>query len=101
HADNPTGRSILNNMEEVRSFFAENPNLGPDIIREGNHGLGTCRMGENPARSVVNSYGRTHDVKNIWIQDVSNFPSALGVNPQITIMTLALRGAEYLSGNFH
>ena len=62
--------------------------------------MGTCRMGENPKTSVVNSFGRSHDIENLWIEDVSVFPSALGVNPSITIMALALRGAEYLSGHF-
>ena len=99
YADNPI-KSIFTSMDDLRAFFARVPNLGPDIIREGNHGMGTCRMGENPKTSVVDSFGLTHDIGNLWIHDVSNFPSALGVNPSITIMALALRGAEYMSGNF-
>ena len=99
YADNPV-KGIFQTLEETRAFFAKHENLGPDIIREGNHGLGTCRMGEDPKTSVVNSYGRSHDIDNLWIQDVSVFPSALGVNPSITVMALALRGAEYLHGHF-
>ncbi len=100
YADNPL-KSKFESLTELRNFFDQNKNLGPDIVREGNHGLGTCRMGEDPRKSVVNSFGRSHDIKNLWIFDVSTFPGALGVNPQVTIMTLALRGAEYLDGNFH
>ena len=63
------------------------------------HTIGTCRMGNNPAASVVNPDGRAHDVPNLTILDNSVFPSALSVNPALTIMALALRGADrYLDG---
>lgn len=99
YADNPV-KGTFHSQGELSDFYSQNKNLGNDIIREGNHGLGTCRMGENSKTSVVNSFGRSHDIPNLSILDVSQFPSALGVNPQITIMALALRGAEYLDGNF-
>ena len=51
--------------------------------------MGTCRMGENPRESVVDSNGRMHHMDNMHIADGSIFPSAPGVNPQFTIMTLA------------
>jgi choline dehydrogenase-like flavoprotein len=48
------------------------------------HQMGGCRMG--PAgRSVINSRGRHHDLDNLWITDGSIFPTALGVNPQLSI----------------
>ena len=63
------------------------------------HTIGTCRMGNNPAASVVNPDGRAHDVPNLTILDNSVFPSALSVNPALTIMALALRGADrFLDG---
>ncbi|MBI2966712.1 MAG: GMC family oxidoreductase [Bacteroidetes bacterium] len=58
------------------------------------HPMGTCRMGDNPKQSVVNSYLETHDVKGLYIADASVFPSSLGVNPQVTIMALSLWCAE-------
>jgi choline dehydrogenase-like flavoprotein len=53
------------------------------------HPLGTCRMGADPRTSVVKPSGETHDVRHLYIADASVFPTALGVNPQITVMTSA------------
>lgn len=58
------------------------------------HVIGTCVMGENPADSVVNRNGQSFDVPNLYICDNSIFPSALSVNPALTIMALALRTAD-------
>jgi choline dehydrogenase-like flavoprotein len=58
------------------------------------HVIGTCRMGEDAKESVVNPFGRSHEVGNLWICDNSVFPSALAANPALTIIALALRSAE-------
>jgi len=47
------------------------------------------KMGEDPRRSVVNSRGESHQVKNLIVCDSSVFPTSCGVNPMISIMTLA------------
>ncbi len=62
----------------------------------GWHNLGTCRMGTDPRRSVVNEWGRTHDVKNLFICDGSLFASAGGVNPTSTIQALGLYVADQM-----
>ncbi len=58
------------------------------------HTIGTCRMGTNPGTSVVDPWGRSHDLPNLWISDNSTFPAALAANPALTIMALALRSAD-------
>ena len=58
------------------------------------HIIGTCRMGDDPADSVVDRDGRAHDLPNLIICDNSVFPSALSVNPALTIMALSLRTAD-------
>jgi choline dehydrogenase-like flavoprotein len=58
------------------------------------HPLGTCRMGHDPFASVVDPTHETHDVHNLFVCDGSVVPGSLGVNPQLTIMALALRAAE-------
>ncbi len=58
------------------------------------HIIGTCRMGHSPADSVIDDSGRSHDISNLFISDNSTFPSALAVNPALTIMALALRTAD-------
>jgi choline dehydrogenase-like flavoprotein len=60
------------------------------------HPLGTCRMGVDPARSCVGPDGEAHDTEGLFVADGSAIPSSLGVNPQLTIMALALRTAEHV-----
>ena len=73
-----------------------------DIVTEaplrmaGWHLLGTARMGSDPERSVVNEWGRSHDVKNLFIVDGSVFVTAGGVNPTSTIQAVALYVADQI-----
>ena len=60
------------------------------------HPLGTCRMGDDPDKSVVNRWGACHDVEGLYICDGSVFPSSAAVNPALTIMALASRTAHHL-----
>jgi len=64
------------------------------------HEVGTCRMGKNPKTSVTNAYGQTHDIKNLFIADGGLFTQSSEKSPTVTIMALALRGADYLSEQF-
>ncbi|MEU1942590.1 GMC family oxidoreductase [Streptomyces sp. NPDC020125] len=70
------------------------------VVREsGWHLLGTARMGTDPATSVVDEYGRAHDVPNLFIIDGSVFVTSTGVNPTATIMAVALRAMRHLADN--
>ncbi len=61
------------------------------------HNLGTCRMGANAKDSVCNSFGQTHDIKNLFISDGSQFTTGAAENPTLTIVTLAIRQADYIA----
>ncbi len=61
------------------------------------HNLGTCRMGASARDSVCNGNGQTHDVKNLFISDGSQFTTGGAENPTLTIVTLAIRQAEYIA----
>ena len=52
------------------------------------HPMATCAMGTDPEQSVVDSRGRTHRMAGLYIADAGAFPTSLGVNPQLTTMTL-------------
>lgn len=58
------------------------------------HPLGTCRIGTDPGRSCLGPDHEAHDVEGLYVCDGSAIPSSLGVNPQMTIMAMALRAAE-------
>ena len=62
------------------------------------HNLGTCRMTENPRDGVCNKWGQTHDLKNLFISDGSQFTTSAAENPTLTIVTLAIRQADYIAG---
>jgi len=64
------------------------------ILNSPGHLLGTARMGTDPKRSVVNEWGRSHDVKNLFIVDGSIWVTSGGVNPTSTIQALALYVAD-------
>ena len=58
------------------------------------HCMGTARMGTDPERSVVNEWGRSHDVRNLFIVDSSVFVTSGGVNPTSTLQAVALYVAD-------
>ncbi|HVR10951.1 MAG TPA: GMC family oxidoreductase N-terminal domain-containing protein [Thermoanaerobaculia bacterium] len=62
------------------------------------HQLSTCAMGSDPAVCVADTNGELHDVAGVWIGDASACPTALGANPMVTIMALAERTADRMSG---
>jgi choline dehydrogenase-like flavoprotein len=62
----------------------------------GWHLLGTARMGDDPATSVLDRWNRTHDVPNLYVVDGSCFVTSSGVNPTSTIVSLALRAADHM-----
>jgi choline dehydrogenase-like flavoprotein len=60
------------------------------------HLLGTCRMGNDPAKSVIDRYHRTHDVPNLFLCDGSSFVTSGRGQPTLTIEALAFRAAHHI-----
>ena len=58
------------------------------------HLMGGCRMGDDPAQSVTDSWGQVHGVPWLYVADASLFPGSAEINPYVTIMALADRVAE-------
>ena len=61
------------------------------------HNLGTCRMSAKASDGVVNKHGQTHDIDNLFISDGSQFTTGAAENPTLTIVTLAIRQADYIA----
>ena len=87
------GREVLA-ASGARDFVVDAP-----LPFAGWHLMGTARMGTNPATSVVNEWGRCHDVRNLFIVDGSIFVTAAAVNPTNTIQALALYIADAMKKN--
>ncbi len=84
-----SGRRLLKEAGAYKTFA-----FGP-VRSTGWHIMGTCKMGEDPKDSIVNKFGKCHDIENLFIVDSSIFPSSSGVNPASTIHALSL----YISDN--
>ncbi len=61
------------------------------------HQHGTARMGDDPAKSVVDKWGEAHDVPGLFVMDGAVFPTATGVNPTLSIMANAWRCSDYIA----
>ena len=61
------------------------------------HNLGTCRQSAKPEDGVCNGFGQTHDIANLFISDGSQFTTGGAENPTLTIVTLAIRQADYIA----
>jgi choline dehydrogenase-like flavoprotein len=82
------GRAIYEAVGATRTF--------PTTPYPSTHNLGTNRMSENPRDGVVNKWGQTHDIPNLFISDGSQFTSGGAENPTLTIVALAIRQAGYI-----
>lgn len=69
-----------------------------EVVQEARyaHLVGAARMGRDPATSVVDGFGRTHDIANLFVCDGSILPTQGSANPGLTIQSLAARTADYL-----
>jgi choline dehydrogenase-like flavoprotein len=93
-------KALREGFETAKELFRimEATVVGDQTMPEGKwntaaHIMGTCIMGDDPTRSVVNRWGRTHDVPNLWIVGSSVFASSTTANPTLTLAALSLRTA--------
>jgi choline dehydrogenase-like flavoprotein len=82
--------------EALEAAGAQKVLIRNPLRQSGWHLLGTCRMGDDPTTSVVDRWGRAHDVPNLFVVDGSLMVTSAAVNPTSTIQALALRTAHYV-----
>lgn len=83
------GAAIYDAVGATRTF--------PTVPYPSTHNLGTNRMSANARDGVVNKWGQSHDVKNLFVSDGSQFTTGAAENPTLTIVALALRQADYIA----
>ncbi|KAI9730202.1 MAG: hypothetical protein M1834_005966 [Cirrosporium novae-zelandiae] len=83
-------------LEELRKHGLPSP----ETTFTSAHQMGTCRMGSNPANSVVDQNGKVWGTQNLYVADASVFPNASGVNPMITNMGICDWISRNLSKDF-
>ncbi len=88
---------VVTTRERMAAIEEEGSLSASDYTMSMTHLFGTAKMGSDPATSVVRPDFRTHQVDGLYVADSSVFPTNLGVNPQIAIMTLADRCAAMVA----
>jgi choline dehydrogenase-like flavoprotein len=86
-------------LDEARALTAR-PLRARDLVIGGNHAFCTTRMHGDPARGVVDEFGKSHDIENLYIADTGVFPQCPSVNPMWTAMALAHRTAGRIAELF-
>ncbi len=99
----PRLEAIMREAGAEHTFAASSPPLegdraGTRSASMSRHIMGTCRMGDDPATSVVDPWQRFHDVDNMICTDSSVFPTSTGYGPTLTIVALAIRACRELAG---
>ena len=90
----------LEKGKELMTAAGSSKNLAFGPVRKaGWHLMGTACMGNKPKTSVVNEWGQSHDVSNLFIVDSSIFVTSAGVNPVSTMQALALYIADRIKKN--
>ncbi len=95
------------NEKNMHGFFED---IGQKIMRTAgastmwsrrpagaNRWVGGTRMGDDPKISVVNGYGQSHGIANLFVVGASTFPTLTGYPATATISALAYRTAEYIT----
>ncbi|MDP3512956.1 MAG: GMC family oxidoreductase, partial [Sulfuritalea sp.] len=90
-------RVVIENKRQVDSVIDALKNEPARYRYTSFHPQGTCRMGSNPAKSVVNTKGESHDVKNLYIADASILPTSHGYPISLTVYALSSYIADQIN----
>ena len=90
--------AVGSQMAHDAGFEVLSSNVVPNPPGYSIHEVGTCRMGDDPRKSVLNRWSQSHDHKNLFIVDGAAFTSAGWQNPTMTISALSMRASEHLAG---
>ncbi|WP_433983653.1 GMC oxidoreductase [Tunturiibacter empetritectus] len=85
-------------VADAAGFEVLSKNVVPNPPGYSIHEVGTCRMGDDPKKSVLNKWCQSHDHRNLFVVDGASFVSAGWQNPTMTILALSMRASEYLAG---
>jgi len=90
---------VVRRGDDLAAIVARGVRQG-EIPISSTHPQSTCRMGGDPRTSVVNAWGESHEVRGLFVADMSVFPTSLGAPPQITTAALADRSAHHLAARW-
>ena len=86
---------VMRRGDDLAGILARGVRQG-EISISATHPQSTCRMGGDPRTSVVNAWGESHEVRGLFVADMSVFATSIGAPPQITTAALADRSAHHI-----
>jgi choline dehydrogenase-like flavoprotein len=86
------GAGTFSSVQKLEKFLVDVPVDRMSIY--ASHPMGTCRMSSDKTKGVVKTTGESWDVEGLYVSDASVFPTSLGVNPQITVMSTSVQIAR-------
>jgi choline dehydrogenase-like flavoprotein len=92
HAAFAQARGVIERIFTTLGATEQKFSSDPNAYSSANHIIGTCRMGIDPADSVVDPYGRSHDHPNLFLAGCALFPTSGTANPTLTAAAVMLRG---------
>jgi quinoprotein glucose dehydrogenase len=90
-------RQHIHNIYENMAKSSDSKILSVELADYQDHPAGGCRMGEDPAQSVCDSYGRTHGHPNLFVVGAPTLPTGGCTNSTVTFVALSLRSAEHIA----
>ena len=93
-------KMILNDKSQIQELVDKVLEAPQNLVLASAHPQSGNRIGTNPDNSVVDANCRVHGFKNLFVCDASVFPTAVGVNPQISVMTVATIVAQRMMRNW-
>ena len=87
----------INSVDDIDSVIDALENEPARYRYTSFHPQGTCRMGADKTKTVVNPYGETHDIKKLYVVDASLLPTSIGYNPSETVYALASYIADHIN----
>ncbi len=95
--DRPEGGTVSELQFREFDRQLERHGMGPNrVMMFTAHQMGTCRMGADPKNAVVDGNHEVYGIKGLFVCDGSVFPEASGVNPMLSIMSLAHKASQYM-----
>jgi choline dehydrogenase-like flavoprotein len=94
-------RDVLEILDAMKLEDARPPGERMSVFGKNIHECGTARMGKDPKKSVVNSFGQVHGVKNVFVTDGAVFVTQGCYEPTLTIMAISARCGEYIADEYH
>ena len=93
-------QDVMEILDAMKLENARPPGETISVFGKNVHECGTARMGNDPKKSVVNSFGQVHDIKNVFVTDGAVFVTQGCYEPTLTIMAISARAGDFISDEY-